>query len=439
MASKVRVALGLFAVCGLLAAPVWADEPSDAAMRADIEVLKAKLARLEGQMAASDLKGVPSIGEKEGRPGLMTLPSGLAGLGLSGYVDTSYVYNFNEQNNFGNSGRVFDTEGNGFTIHAAEVVLEKQMSDESPIGFRTDLFFGDDADLIGATGLTDANDAEGTDNDQVDLQQAYVTYRAPIGEGVDIKVGKFVTLLGAEVIESPANWNFSRSYMFGYSIPFTHTGILATYGLPFLGESGSTTLGMVNGWDIVDDNNKAKSFLGNVVLGPWNNLTLSSNVVYGAEQANNSHDQRGVISNVLTWAPTDQWTFMGNWDYGHEEDAIGVGAAGGSGADNASWQGYALYARYVPTDRSALASRVEWFNDQDGVRVAPGGGAALAGSGHGDVEFFEWTLTGEYKLHEHLLARLEYRLDKANADVFRHDQGAKDYLNTVGLELVHHF
>ena len=425
---------GLLTGYGLLGAgvPAWADESAE--LKAEIEALRERLATLERKVAqggAGELTGVSGIGEKP--VATMELPSGLQGLGLSGYADVSYLYNFNEQNNFGNSGRVFDTEGNGFTIHAAEVVLEKALSDATPIGFRTDLFFGDDAEVFHATGL--GGGATGTGIvDHFDLQQAYITLRTPVGEGLDVKVGKFVTLLGAEVIESPANWNFSRSYMFGYSIPFTHTGILASY--PTFGDLGSTTFGVVNGWDIVDDNNKAKTFLGNVTVGPWSNLTLSSNFVYGAEQANNSHDQRGVLSSILTWTPHEQWALMFNWDYGHEEDVIG-------GTDNGGWQGYALYARYSPLSWYSLANRVEWFNDQDGVRVAPAApataGAVLAGAGHGDVSYFEWTLTNEFKLSEHVLARLEYRLDKADAEVFRFDQGAADYMNTVAAELIYHF
>lgn len=419
------VAIGLAA--GAL--PARADEASD---KAEIQMLKTRLDRLEARLANQPAPGsaAPDIGDKP--VSTVNLPSGLQGVQLSGYTDIAYTYSFNEANNFGNSGRVFDIESNGFTPHAAEIVLEKPMTDETPYGFRTDLFFGDDAEIFHATGL-------GTATDNFDLQQAYVTARVPVGEGLDLKVGKFVTLLGAEVIESPANWNYSRSYMFGYSIPFTHTGVLATYPLP--AEWGSATVGMVNGWDIVDDNNKAKTFLGNVTLGPWNGVTLSSNLVSGAEQAGNSHDLRTVLSNVVSWAPNEQWAFMANADYGHEEDAIGVTATiPGSGADNASWQGYALYARYTPVERYALANRIEWFNDQDGVRVAPvPAGAALAGSGHGDVSFFEWTLTNEFKLTDHVITRLEYRFDWANAAVFRHDQGASNNQNTVAAEVIYHF
>ena len=62
-----------------------------------------------------------------------------------------------------------------------------------------------------------------------DLQEAYISARVPIGEGPVIKVGKFVTLLGSEVIESPSNLNYSRGYLFTLAIPLTHTGVLASY------------------------------------------------------------------------------------------------------------------------------------------------------------------------------------------------------------------
>ena len=50
-----------------------------------------------------------------------------------------------------------------------------------------------------------------------------------MGGGVTLKAGKFATLLGYEVIESPSNLNVSRGYLFTLAIPLTHTGGLASY------------------------------------------------------------------------------------------------------------------------------------------------------------------------------------------------------------------
>jgi len=410
----------------LVTAVAWADEASDAALKAEVEVLKKRLNELEARLAETELQGISGIAEKPAGA-FMELPSGLQGLGLSGYADVSYIYNFQEpeEPTVGNIGRAFDTESNGFTPHAFELVLEKPITDQMPLGFRTDLFYGDDASVFKATGL-------GVAGEDFDLQQAYITAKAPIGEGLEFKVGKFVTLLGAEVIESPANWNFSRSYMFFYSIPFTHTGVLATYPI---GEWGSVTGGVVNGWDIVDDNNKAKSFLGNLTLTPLESVTLSSNLITGAEQSGSSRNRRTVVSNIVTWTPPiEHLSLMANYDYGHESGLTpGTGVAGFEAAD---WQGLALYAKYDVTDTWSLAGRWEWFDDKDNVRTKL---TSIGGGIPTDIDFYGWTLTSQWKLYEHVLARLEYRHDKADERVFARDEGLTNYQDTIAVELIYHF
>jgi hypothetical protein len=307
------------------------------------------------------------------------------------------------------------------------------MTDQFPIGFRTDLFFGDDADVIDSSGLSDTTTA--TNSDPFNLQQAYITARAPIGAGIDFKVGKFVTLLGAEVIESPANWNFSRSFMFLYSIPFTHTGALASYPL---GEWGSVTAGFVNGWEFVDDNNAGKSFLGGFTLTPIENLTLASSLISGPERNLNNSNKRTVLSNVVTWAPIDKLTLMANYDYGHESNTVQGTATTvtTSGFESANWQGLALYAKYDFTPAWSLAGRWEWFDDQDNTRTGftgPGSGTIT------DIDFYEYTLTSQWKLYDHVLARLEYRHDKADDRVFARQEGLSSYQDTVAAELIYHF
>src|SRR5436189_74782 len=76
------------------------------------------------------------------------------------------------------------------------------------------------------------------------LQAGVAEWRAPVGNGLDIKLGVWDTLVGYEVFESPNNPNFSRSY--GYFIePTHHTGVLLSYHVTdWLSVSG----GVANGW-----------------------------------------------------------------------------------------------------------------------------------------------------------------------------------------------
>ena len=411
------LALWLCAMCGVLSASpqAWAGDPG---LTAEIAGLKERLAALESKLAQQE---AVSAGAAPGNA-ILQLPSGLHGVNMSGFVDTSYGYNFNEPNTRTNTLRVFDTRAGDFMINNAELVLEKTVSAESPVGFRTDLDFGTDAEVVGSvtTGL-------GRGDDEFDLQQAYADYLAPIGNGLDVKLGKFVTMHGAEVIEAKDNWNFSRSYMFGISIPFTHTGIRATY--PWT-EWLSTTVGVSNGWDVVDDNNKAKTVELSTTVSPFEHFSLGGTYMFGAEQNGDSHDQRHLFDLVATYQPIEKLTLKLNLDFAGEEDAVDE-----VGGGNASWNGVAVYAKYDVTPKWSLATRWEVFNDQDGVRTAANTGG-LTGSGIEDLRLFEWTLTSECKIHEHLIARLEYRLDKADNEVFRHHQGFADYQNTVALEFI---
>lgn len=409
----------------LSASSAQADEPSNASLKAEIEALKQRLTSLERQLTTAELGGTSSIGEKEG-PALVELPSGLQGLGISGYADVAYQYSLNEPDgSTTTTGRAFDKASNGFTPHAFELVFEKPMTDQMPIGFRTDLFFGDDAEVIHSSGA-------GLATDQFDLQQAYITAKAPVGDGIDFKVGKFVTLLGAEVIESPANWNYSRSFMFLYSIPFTHTGALASY--PVFGELGSATFGVVNGWDVVNDTNNGKSLLGNLTFTPMEGVTLASNLITGPERASNDHDNRTVLDLVGSWQATEQLAFMANYDYGHESSL--TQGTGLTGFESANWQGLALYTKYDVTDTWSLAGRWEWFDDKDNVRTAL---TSINGGVPTDIDFYGWTLTSQWKLYEHVLARLEYRHDKADEKVFSRDEGLSSSQDTIAAEMIYHF
>ena len=410
----------LTAYCLLPTGRSWAAYSSEAGVKAEIEILKERLGKLESQLANQE---AAKAGAEPGHA-VVQLPSGFHGVQMSGFVDTSYTYNMNEPETNVNTLRVFDTRANSVMLNNAELVIEKPVSSESPVGFRTDLDFGTDAEVLGTvTGGLGNNSA--TSNDELEVQQAFVEYLAPVGNGLDVKVGKFVTMHGAEVIESKDNWNISRSFLFGYAIPFTHTGVRATYPVT---ERFSTTLGVNNGWDVVDDNNQAKTIELGMAATPMDGVSLGGTYMVGAEQAGDNSRQRSLLDLVLGYQPIEPLQLKLNYDYGWEDD-------GAAYANNAVWQGLAGYARYALSDRAALAVRGEFFNDADGVRTAYTSG--INGITDNNLRLYEFTLTGEYKLHEHLTGRLEYRHDKADSKIFRSDdQGQRSYQDTIALEFI---
>lgn len=350
--------------------------------------------------------------EKEGG-----LVKALKDITLSGFIDTSYTYSFNAPDSRSNTARVFDTQANNFNVQAAEVVFERLPPDSGGVGFRTDLYFGEDANIIGPTTTNRT--------DQFDLEQAYISlkpplnFKLPLGNWHWIKIGKFVTMHGAEVIEAKDNWNFSRSLLFGYAIPFTHTGIRAGY--QFL-DSLSGYLGINNGWDNVNDNNKSKSLEGALAWAASDKLSFNLAGMYGPEQTSNDHSQRGLIDFLATYKPFDKWTLMLNADYGHEEDVLAAGKDG-------SWSGVAGYLRYDPISWMSLISRTEFMSDRQGLRIVSGT----------TQDVWEQTLTLELRPYKDLITRLEYRHDESSSPTYTDNQKAASHQDTIGIEAIYLF
>ncbi len=328
---------------------------------------------------------------------------------ISGSLDLTYEYNFDAPKSGSNNYRVFDTEANSAAVRMFQLMFEEQTNNPGDVGFRVKLDFGEDSKVITPYGFS-PND--------FDLEEAYVTYKAPVGKGLDLTFGKWVTPAGAEVIESKDDYNISRSFMFGYAIPFTHTGLKAGYTF---NDKVSAMLGAVNGWDDVEDNNSGKTGIANVTVTPITPLSLAFTGMYGSEEIGDNHDNRSLLDFVGTYKPIDKLTLVTNYDYGYEDHA-------GLGGVDGRWQGLAGYVNYVFTPKINATARAEWFTDPEGART----GTAQ--------DLVEGTLTGEYKLTDNFKFRAEYRHDHSNAASFENSSGGfgtDD--NTVALETIFTF
>ncbi len=439
----------------------WAQDAKDR----EIQELKERLDRLEKELgvkkeappapAAAPAAGAPaapaeapqSIGDriKSLEDAIKSTPifSVIKDWQFGGHVATSYNYNFNDPKSRNNVFRVFDDKANQFDINQAELWIEKPTSDASRIGFGLDFVIGRDAKKVHSLGLGISAGDDPTKSDVFDLTQAYVTYKAPIGNGLDLKAGKFVTLHGAEVIRRTGDYQISRSLLFGFAIPFTHTGIMATYAFT---DWLSVTGGIVNGWDNTDDNNNDKSFHGMVTLTPLKDLSLIIGGTWGAEARFAGDDangpKRGLIDIVATYKPISPLTLTLNFDYGDQDKGVFKNVATGELKD-ASWYGVAAYAQYDLTDKLSVGLRGEYFVDEQGFRL---GFASADPNNPGSpfrVNVWEFTLTGRYKLLDHLTASVEYRHDEAtnNRLVFDDGDGVKnaDSQDTIAFELVYQF
>jgi hypothetical protein len=279
-------------------------------------------------------------------------------------------------------------------------------------GFRVDLAVGNSIPQV--TKSQDQTVA------QFDVQQLFVSYIAPVGSGLRFDFGKYVTHLGYELIEGydGYNDNYSRSILFGYAIPFTHTGVKASYAFS---SKVAAMVEVVNGWDLVRDNNHSKSVGAQLSLTPVTPFTVLFNWIGGAEIANDNHTNRNVFDVVAILKPTKTLTLGVNGDYGIENGTSTVNP----GAD-ATWKGIAGYATLAVTNKFSVALRGETFHDDGGVRLGTGTRATLS----------EVTFTPSYKFTDHVMLRADLRYDKANQPILAKRATLADKQTTIGANVI---
>ncbi len=286
-------------------------------------------------------------------------------------------------------------DDNQFSVDVAEIVLQKAISKPGETGFRLQLAAGTGAPAHAqAYGLSIGPSA--------DLQQAVISYIAPVGDGLRLDFGKFVTPLGQEVIEGydGYNDNYSRSLLFNYAIPLTHTGVKAGYAF------SSTLSGMlmvVNGWDNARENNSGKSIGGQLTWAPAESVSLNFSYIGGPEKTDTNGFVRQTFDVVASWKATKTLTLTANGDYGTENKASLFKAG-----DDAVWKGVAGYAKLDATSDFAVTLRAETMRDNGGTRFGAPAPATIS----------EVTLTPSLKVGDRMVVRSDLRYDNASDNLF---------------------
>jgi hypothetical protein len=361
-----------------------------------IKQLEQRISQLEGQStqvvttASVPSKTLDFLGQTE----------------ISGFVSASYLYNFSKATVAGTSptiaGRGFDGNNNSFTLNKFKLALEHPI-EANPTnwaaGYRADLIFGQDAGLIQSFNAG----GPGTFNlgNNGDLEQAFVDFNIPIGNGLLVKFGKMVTLMGVEVIEEVANPNWSVGNQFLYVENFTQTGLQLAYKWS---DKIDTEFVVFNGWDQLPDNNSSKSFMGRVGLALCDKTTVGLIGYGGPEQTGDNDNWRSGGEIVLNQKFTDKFNSWVQLDYGHED---GIDANG----QPAEWYGAGLWVTYDFCPKLQLATRADYIKDKDGVRANP----AYIGFTVPPKELTSLTLTLNIKPIDNLQVRPELRWDHSSA------------------------
>jgi len=339
---------------------------------------------------------------------------------LSGYVDTSASWRFGSGSG-ALAGHSFDGTANkqdGFNLNAVKLVIEKPLDEgQWSAGYKADLVFGPDANYYG----TSLNNAGTTYADDFAVKQAYVALRAPVGNGIDFKMGVWDTIVGYEVFESGNNPNFSRSY--GYNLePTHHTGLLASYKVndwaSVSGGIANSYAGGINERVLSGASNaeSQKAYLGSLAITvPENNLGfLAGSTLYlgavhgktttaGAAAAATTIRANDTANNTLLYAGATINTPVTDLSLGY---ALDYRTTGKSALGNSPWAwANAVYASYKASDKLKLNVRGDWAQGTDGTFYTQANGE--------ENELLSLTATADYSLWANVISRAELRWDHA--------------------------
>src|SRR5215469_6501618 len=326
---------------------------------------------------------------------------------FSGFTSFYYSYNANdpthEANGKTNDLYAFNDKTNQVNIESAKLVINH---DPAPVGIRVDLIFGRANELYHSKLDTS------TDNY---IEQAFLSTKPPHTHGTEIDFGQFTSAAGAEVVETPINWNYSHSILFAWAVPYYHFGFRASTPVTSTWTAG---LQVVRGWNNVNESNGGAAIgLTSALTKP--KYTWSANFYTGPADIVGVDNYKNLIDTTLLLTPTAKFNAYINYDYVHQSSTPLE-----SSTTSQHYQGIAFAAHEQFSAKQALTGRYEYFAD----------GEALSTGFNQNLQ--EFTGTYEFKILSGLLTRAEFRHDwsevaffhKGNTDLVKAQTTA-----TVGL------
>ncbi len=376
--------------------------------------------------------------------GLSALSTFLESTDFSGWVNSSYTYNFQNTANDGiigqNNGIAFHNDSNAFKMNQAWFVMDKAPTEEGRGGFHIDLLFGSDADTLNGEEI-DRDNILG--NDGVEIFTAYASYLAPVGPGLQIDMGEMGTLIGAEVVQAPYNFNITRGQVWNIQ-PITHTGVIGSMDF----DNGiGLALGVVNDGfsDASFDTDNNKTITGQLSYAD-EYFTAAVSMIWGSPLSdpngrlvNDEDAKTGLLDVLLTTEPSDNLQLWLNFDFGWKRDDFIQRPSGRKrNLPNSEVYALAVAGRLAVLDSTGIALRGEFLKEDDGY--------LMLGSGDGDSELYTFTATVDHALTDNLVARLEGRFDWADIDngsdnIFSNARGnlTKSSQHVILVDLTYNF
>jgi hypothetical protein len=303
-----------------------------------------------------------------------------------GFIDTYYAFDFNVPPSGDRSFTTLPARHNEFNVNLASIGASYN---ENNVRGRLALQVGTSVE---ANYSSEPIKGQFSNEDMVKhIQEAYIGTQ--IGENTWIDAGIFFSHIGLESFISKNNMTYSRSLVADFS-PYYQAGAKIHHDFS---KAFSAEILVLNGWQIVTDNNSDKAIGTKIAYAFTDKTSLSYSTFTGNEsEFRNFHDL------VLQSALTDHWKIAVQADIGFQKKPISN--------NDSTWSGFTLISQYLLNEKNILTNRIEYYSDPDQVIVN-------TNTPHG-FKLWSTSIGFDRNLNSKTLWRNEYRYYGAQEKIF---------------------
>lgn len=229
-----------------------------------------------------------------------------------------------------------------------------------------------------------------------------------------LDVGVFSSHIGLESARGKDNWTLTRS-IGADNTPYYESG--AKIGYTSENEKWFFSALVLNGWQHIKpvEGSVIPSFGTQVTYKPSPRITLNSSTFLGSDKPENARQMRYFHNFYGIFMLTDKFATIVDFDIGIEERNHNSSAVN-------TWYNSMITLRYMPTTKTAIAVRAEYYDDRHGVIIA-------SGTPHG---FKTWGFSANFDYHiaSNLLWRVEARTLSSKDNIFTNRDGTTTDNNT---------
>ncbi len=333
--------------------------------------------------------------------------SGWAEIGANGSTSTNQA---GQSNIYGNAPYLYDQQPNSVNLHQLDLhaicLPDTYQKDHIDWGFRVDALYGQDYRFTTMKGLFSEQLLVNNQRYGYDMPMIYGDIYIPwVAEGMNIRIGRFISLPDIEAQLAPDNYMFSHSLLYGYD-PYTQVGVVATVKL---NNQWTIQLGLTAGNDTAPWDPDA--LVSPLACIQWISAS-NTDSIYGCANSINGAAYRynNVNQLVATWThkftptlnmATEAW-YMWEKDVpacsGMTNTPGGISLPFGcapnltpnsTGANTGFTQEWAIvnYINWQVTAKDSFSLRNEFMNDVNGQRT--GTATRYYGIGLGMTHFFK--------------------------------------------------